>query len=175
MKSKTLKTAGYLVAGIFAIGLGLGYGVVVAPADPADAEPLAQAGDSESEFEQFFPDAEFEEIEEGVHVATSGGDEIGLIGQGTGSGYEDGIVARVAVDMDGTVVGIDILDHNETKDLGDAIAEDDFREQFEGLTVDEVALADDDGEIEAISGATQSSEGVVNIVKDVIDTLSEHM
>lgn len=175
MKSKALKTAGYLVAAVFAIGIGLGYGVVVAPAGPADSEPLAQAGGSDSEFEQFFPDAEFEEIEENVHLATSGGEEVGLIGQGTGEGYNEGIVALVAVDMDGTVVGIDILDQNETEDLGDAITEDDFQAQFEGLSADDIALAADGGEIDGISGATQSSEGVVNIVTDVIDMLSEHM
>ena len=175
MKSKALKTAGYLVAGVFAIGLGLGYGVVVAPAGPADAEPLAQAGGSGSQFEQFFPDAEFEEIEEGVHVATSGGEDVGLIGRGTGEGYNEGIVALVAVNMDGTVVGIDILEQNETEGLGDAIAGDDFQAQFEGLSADEIALAADGGEIDGLSGATQSSEGVVNIVNGVVDRLSEHM
>lgn len=175
MKSKTLNTAGYLVAGILAIGLGLGYGVVVAPAGPADAEPLAQVGGAGSQFEQFFPDAEFEEIEESIHLATSGGEEVGLIGRGTGEGYNEGIVALVAVAMDGTVVGIDILDQNETQGLGDVITEDEFRAQFEGLSADDIALAADGGEIDGISGATESSQGVVNIVNDVIDTLSEHM
>ncbi|MFP4643959.1 MAG: FMN-binding protein [Spirochaetales bacterium] len=175
MKSKTLKVAGSLIAGVFAVGIGLGYGIVVAPAGPAETESLAQADGGESELEQFFPDAEFEEIEEDVHRATEGGETVGLIGQGTGSGYEDGIVALVAVDMEGEIVGVDILEQNETEDLGDVIAEDDFLDQFEGLTADSVALSDDGGEIDGISGATQSSEGVVNIVTDVIDELSEHM
>jgi len=73
----------------------------------------------------------------------------------------------------GRISGVEIIDQNETPGLGGRIGEEWFKEQFRGKryplsTVAEGAPADDN-EFQAITGATYSSEAIMNILNSISD------
>ncbi len=96
---------------------------------------------------------------------------IGYAYQTEGSGYGGPIEMLVALEdtsltANNTVIrGISIISHQETPGLGAKIEQESFLNQFEGVNANEVRLAEDGGEIDAISGATISSSTVVNEVQ----------
>ncbi len=88
-----------------------------------------------------------------------------------------GIVA-LAPDFE-TVLGIDFLSHSETPGLGGRIDEPEFKEQFRGIEIDPEADGDfltynpnPGGQVDAISGATGTSNAVRNIFNN---TMQEFM
>lgn len=108
-----------------------------------------------------------------------------------GKGYSNTIETLVGIRPDGKISGIKILHQNETPGLGSRICEVKkgetlwealrrkkakgsikpkrpwFQEQFKGKRVDEL------GRIEAISGATVSSQAVIDSVKEKIKEILE--
>lgn len=91
-----------------------------------------------------------------------------------GPGLWGEITAAIGYDeTGGRIEGIEIIDQNETPGLGGRIGEEWFKEQFRGKryplsTVAEGTAADDD-EFQAITGATYSSEAIMNIVNSTSD------
>lgn len=80
------------------------------------------------------------------------------------TGYDIGIQTVTGIGADLTVAGIDIIAMNETPGLGAKAAEEGFREQYSGKN-GEIGVsksATDDTHIQAISGATKTSDGVTN-------------
>ena len=67
-----------------------------------------------------------------------------------------------------TLRGLKIVFHAETPGLGAKIIEDDFLDQFEGMALGDLTLTADGGEVDAISGATISSEAVTDSVYDTV-------
>jgi len=91
-----------------------------------------------------------------------------------GSGFQDKIELVVAVDEGfREFAGYAVLSSNETPGFGDKIKQLYFRSQFKGAPVDMLELVktgDDkmiDGKIVAITGATVSSQAVVDIINNV--------
>lgn len=67
------------------------------------------------------------------------------------------------------LLGVEFLSHNETPGLGGRIEEDEFKEQFREYNISDVEddnFIDYEGEIDAISGATGTSNAVRNIMND---------
>ncbi|MBT4483115.1 MAG: FMN-binding protein [Candidatus Latescibacteria bacterium] len=96
-----------------------------------------------------------------------------------GEGFDSIIVTLVGVDTDGKITGIKVLYHNETEDYGDLIEEIHegekdpwFTRQLIGKSLsDNIALSEDNGVIDAISGATVSSLAVTESVKEGLEGL----
>lgn len=92
------------------------------------------------------------------------------------SGYDVGIQTVTGVDTDLKVTGIDIISMNETPGLGAKASEESFRNQYIGKT-GEIGVSKNgasDTEIQAISGATKTSNGVtrgVNIALQAAETI----
>ncbi|HSP47830.1 MAG TPA: FMN-binding protein [Clostridiaceae bacterium] len=63
-----------------------------------------------------------------------------------------------------TIVKVEVAEVNDTKGLGSLISEQEFLDQFTDLSITDEAAG-----IDAISGATVSSESAVNAVKAAID------
>ena len=88
-------------------------------------------------------------------------------------GYNGNIRLLVAVNLDGTLAGVRVVQHRETPGLGDKIEadKDDWINLFNGAT----ALADpaaaewnvrrDGGNIDQLSGATITSRAVLNAIR----------
>ncbi|NLZ81593.1 MAG: RnfABCDGE type electron transport complex subunit G [Clostridiales bacterium] len=83
-------------------------------------------------------------------------------------GYGGNITFVIGIDLEGTIKGVEITEHSETNDLGSKITEDEFKSQYTGKNVDSFVLtktgASADNEIDAVSGATISSNAANNAI-----------
>ena len=88
----------------------------------------------------------------------------------TGQGYGGPIGIMVGIDLKtGQLTGIRVLTHSETPGLGARSVQPEFYEQFAGLGIEDAALSSEGGKINAISGATMTSTGVANAVKEALE------
>jgi electron transport complex protein RnfG len=103
------------------------------------------------------------------------GNDVGYLITSYGKGYAGYIKVLVAVNKDMTVKAIKPLSHTETPGLGDELDKPYFQKRFEGKRLDqlEVVKQPDPNKIEAISGATISSRGVTNGVRQGVKFLME--
>jgi len=90
----------------------------------------------------------------------------------SGKGYGGFIHIIVAIDKNGTIQGVEILEQHETPGLGDGIDkiksgenEPYFLKQFKGKNAKTVSLSD----IDAVTGATISSKAVVMAIHDGVN------
>ena len=101
--------------------------------------------------------AGFEEIDvsgiEGCSEAyrTSGGE--GYVFTTDGKGFDGAITVMTAIDMNGTIVGVKVLEHGETPGLGSRATEAAYLEQYNGM-------GSDLSGVEYIAGVTYSGRGV---------------
>lgn len=79
-------------------------------------------------------------------------------------GYIDVIEVMVGFKPDGEIIGISIMRNIETPGLGSRISEAEFTAQFTGIDLETNKLSPEGGKIDAISGATNSSIGVIKAV-----------
>jgi Na+-translocating ferredoxin:NAD+ oxidoreductase subunit G len=96
-------------------------------------------------------------------------------------GYNAAINLLLGVSPAGAVTGVRAVRHRETSGLGDAIeaAKSDWIEQFNGKTLSNPdaalwAVMQDDGEFDAITGATVTSRAVVAAVKNTLLYFERH-
>jgi len=126
---------------------------------------IAQAqAQEDSGLKELFPEAtHFEPIkskEETLYYKAHDKDAklIGVVFKVGAKGYSSTIEVLAGMLTDGTIVGIKIISQNETPGLGAQVAEKNFTDRFKNKR-----YTDD---IEAITGATISSRGVIEAVKD---------
>lgn len=132
--------------------------------------------------EQVMPDAQFVPIDNPpenmdglveMQLARSGSDVKGYCVQVTTNGFGGAIDMMVGVDASGSVTGVSILSMSETAGLGARAKETAFTDQYAGRAgeIGVSKTADDDQNIQAISGATITSKavtlGVNNALKAV--------
>lgn len=87
-------------------------------------------------------------------------------------GYGGNVSISVGIDTEGTVTGIEFLSISETAGLGMNATNPEFKDQFKGkqaesLSVTKSGAAGDD-EIDAMSGATITSNAVTNAVNTAL-------
>lgn len=91
----------------------------------------------------------------------------------TSEGYAGDISFTMGILSDGTVTGIEMLSISETAGLGMKAAEDEFKNQYAGKKVDKFEYtksgAADENQIDAISGATITTNAVTNGVNAGIE------
>jgi len=118
-----------------------------------------------------------------IYRAVSEANEcVGWSFEAVGSGFADKIKLVVALDKNlEKIAGFDVLSSNETPGFGDRIKSDYYRDQYKGAPAGELKLVTVgepdkiDSEIVAISGATISSEAVVEIMSNFITQVREQM
>jgi electron transport complex protein RnfG len=105
------------------------------------------------------------------------GTTAGWVAKTSGQGYADRIELLVGMDQNAEkVTGLFILDQKETPGLGNKIVEDAWRDQYSGkstatpFTVVKLPRGGEN-EIDAISGATISSDAVTNLVNQAVSDL----
>jgi electron transport complex protein RnfG len=76
------------------------------------------------------------------------------------------IVILVGMEDAGTVKGIYVVSHSETKEYWQMLVNNDYFAQFAGLKVEDAYFSYVGGEVDGISGATLSSKLVLNTVRD---------
>ena len=102
------------------------------------------------------------EIEKAYISKDASGSVIGVCVITNTTGYDIGIRSVTGVDTSLTVTGVDIISMNETPGLGANAGNESFRSQYEGKsgTVEVVKTAAGESSIQAIAGATKTSNGV---------------
>ena len=105
-----------------------------------------------------------------IYQAFVQGEENGYIFKILSPGYRGDIIVLVAFSsLNNQIVGIQILEQNETPSLGDLITQPSFLVQFLKKSInDKFELGDD---IEAISGATVSSAAVAKACQEAASFL----
>lgn len=105
-------------------------------------------------------------------VGTKEGATAGYLVIGKGSGYEGPVRAYVAFNNEGVVTGVRVLDHNDTPSMMKKVTGDStFFEQFVGKGINNNFTMG--SEIQAVAGASFSSEGIALAVKDAVTFLHE--
>ena len=76
----------------------------------------------------------------------------------------------VGITEDAKINGVSIMTHTETPGLGARVVEPRFTEQFKNMEMGgALNLVSKGGKVEGITGATLSSTGVVNAVRNALD------
>ena len=115
----------------------------------------------------FKKDVQFDKnIAKSIFPAKKNGRCFAIAFEVTGAGYHGPIGIMMGVDIkSGNLIGMRVMTHTETPGLGARSVEPSFYKQFSDLEIDDVALSDQGGKINAISGATVTSQGVVETVR----------
>ena len=117
---------------------------------------------------EIFPSMTEHTLENDVYMIYSDEAEIGFAFLAMGKGYGGNIDILVGLENETTVKGITIVSHLESPGLGARITESVFTDQFTGLTIDDVVLKRNGGQIDAITGASISSESVVDAIRATV-------
>ncbi len=99
-----------------------------------------------------------------VFPAKKGGETQAVAYSAAAKGYHDLIEVMVGVGPEGNLTGISIMTHTETPGLGARIVEPEFTDQFAGLDLETTKLSAEGGKVDALSGATFSTVGVIAAV-----------
>ncbi|MCH5296929.1 MAG: FMN-binding protein [Ruminococcus sp.] len=127
-------------------------------AQEAMAEVLSEA----DSFEQITVDNLPERVDE-VYRAENGSGYVFML---TTKGYGGDMKLICGIKTDGMIEACKTLSHSETSGLGSKTAEDPYRNQYCGKTVDTLS------EVDTISGATISSTAYINAVKDAFEAFA---
>lgn len=107
-----------------------------------------------------------------VFPAKKGGKTFAVAFEGSGPGYGGPIGVMVGVDLaKNDITGIAIVGHTETPGLGALITEADFTDSFKGKSLAQEIATD---QINALSGATVSTEGAVDAVNQARGLLEKY-
>ncbi|NMB41740.1 MAG: FMN-binding protein [Firmicutes bacterium] len=160
--------------------IGVLCGTLLATANNATEPIITERIETEflAALEGFFPEvAEYEvkkiDKEEFYSCYDAGGELIGIVGQVKANGYGGSIDYDLAVNADMDIIGIRISSHGETPGIGDVITSPDFQERLIGLNIEDPIEAGVD--VDAISGATVSTGGVISSVRRVMDIIGENV
>ena len=138
----------------------------------ADADSFEVVADAEvPELESYLDENGYsaETVNEVMQAVDAGGNALGYAFTVTTSqGYGGDIQLAMGVSEDGTVNGISFLSISETAGLGMKADTDDFKNQYAGKQVEQFEYtksgAAQDNQIDAISGATVTTNAVTDAV-----------
>ena len=85
------------------------------------------------------------------------------------SGSQSMLALAIGVDNDGVITGVSVIDHGETPGLGAKSTEAEWRAQFVGQSSG-LALDKKGGEVAPLTGATITSQAIVDACQIAIDT-----
>ena len=113
-----------------------------------------------------FPDMNEYTFTDDIYTIYSDNTLVGYAFLATGKGYGGDIDILVGLEDEQTLKGITIVTQSETPGLGSKIIESSFVSEFVGANIDDIFLKKDGGQIDAITGASISSEAVVDVVRN---------
>lgn len=170
-------------------------GVALASVNEITKQPIANA-EEKAKYEAYdavFSDAEFKSLEgdstvqskfksqngtakvdEVLSATDKSGKNIGYVMTASSqSGYGGEIKVAVGISNDKKITGVTILSHSETAGLGAKCDTDEFKSQFSGKSASKLTYVKDgattDTEIDAISGATITTNAVTEAVNAALD------
>jgi electron transport complex protein RnfG len=102
-----------------------------------------------------------------VFPAKKAGETVAVAVEGTGKGFHGPIGVMVGISKEGVVLDIGITSLSETPGIGSRVTNPSYTDRYKGLPAKEGIAVD------AISGATYSSKGVVAAVNEAVGTVSK--
>ncbi len=128
--------------------------------------------------EEFFPEMETyqEEMVDEVEYDFVYDDEenfLGVLVHSTASGYGGAIDYYLAVNHEGIIEGMNIVYHEETPGIGDIVEDPDFQNKFVGKDYEDPIEPEED--IDVVSGATDTSEAMIDSVREHMDLVSDNI
>lgn len=114
-----------------------------------------------------YPEADDFSKKDGYFEAMLNGEVIGKVYNVESAGYSSLINLLVGVDLNNTIKGVSVVSQVETPGLGTKIEEPEFIDQFTGKELSNAKLKNDGGEIDAITGATISSNAVISAIQTI--------
>ncbi len=118
----------------------------------------------------------FEEIDANTVKALKGDEAVGYIFVTQSSGYAGAISVMTGIDLEQNITGIVILEQTETPGLGANCTKADFTEQFKQMATELTVIKNQtagEAQVEALTGATVTSEAVTNAVNEAIGLYSQ--
>ena len=106
-------------------------------------------------------------VELTVFPARKGGETFAVAVEGTGKGYHGQIGVMVGISKEGTILDIGITSHSETPGIGSRVTGASYTDRYKGLAAKKGI------QVDAISGATYSSKGVVAAVNEAVGTVEK--
>ncbi|MEA4921750.1 MAG: FMN-binding protein [Eubacteriaceae bacterium] len=88
--------------------------------------------------------------------------------QGVGKSFGGDLTVMVGIADNGKITGVTVTDHADTPGLGTKAMTVDYLKQYKGLSKLPADHIKNDKQVDAITGATISSNGVYNAVKDAL-------
>lgn len=183
IKNTAILTVITLVAGIL---LGFVYDITKEPIAQAKEKAKNEAYQAVMQEAETFEALDVEAIELGISgcvidevVAAKAGEEVKgfVVTTTTSEGYGGNIQVSVGIAADGTVKGIEMLSISETAGLGMNANTPEFKAQYADVLTDAFVVtktgAAADNEIDAISGATITSNAVTNAVNSAVKYFNE--
>ena len=124
------------------------------------------------------PAAEEFQEEDGYYAGLAGGEAVGYVFETEASGYGGAVSVMTGIDSEGSVTGVVILAHEETPGLGANAEKEDFLQQYQQPAPDggfEVIKyqTPQEGQVEAITGATITTRAVTDAVNQAIAQYQE--
>ena len=140
--------------------------------------PIIAAREAEEYMEalrEFFPavsDVQTEEVEGEKFdlIYDASGNLIGVVATVQQQGYGGLFTFNLAVDSEGKITGLRVINHAESPGIGDVIAAPDFQSQFIGKTFEDPIQIGTD--VDTVSGATVSSSAMINAVRRSVETIA---
>ena len=137
-----------------------------------------QEAELQNKLQALLPAAkDFEKVEpeEGgiYYLGLQSGKTVGAIMEGTAQGYGGPMRLLVAVNADGEITGVEVVEHGETIGIGTRALEPNFLQQFTGIAHDEQLVAGKN--VDIITGATVSSRGVMSSVGNALELYKLHV
>jgi len=117
---------------------------------------------------EIFPNMTEYTLEDDIYIIYSDEAKVGFAFLAVGKGYGGNIDILVGLEKETTIKGVTIVSHLESPGLGARITESAFTDQFIGENITDVALRQNGGEIDAITGATISSRAVVDAIRATV-------
>ncbi len=104
------------------------------------------------------------------------GNRVGVVMNISAKGYSGKIDMIIGLNNEAEINGLKVLQHTETPGLGAKITQESFLKQFVGKKNDDLMLSkkDSSGKIDAITGATISSQAVTVGSKKCLNWLNEN-
>lgn len=130
----------------------------------------------EAYLKQAFPTANnFEETSPEIFSAkNAAGQNIGYVGIGKANGYGGPMRMAVAVDLNGQVIGMALVDSKETPSYLDKVFQTDYLENMLGKTYDQPFKIGKD--IDGVTSATYTSTGIANAIRQAtVDIAGEQL
>ena len=113
-------------------------------------------------------------IGEALIAVDGNGERIGCVVSATSAnGYGGDIVLSVGIDVTGTITGMKVTSMSETSGLGSHCTDAPFQDQFKGISGEVVPTKSgktQQNEIDAISGATYTTNAVAEAVNGALKT-----